>query len=133
MITVVDTSAWVEWLVGTRIGRQVSRHLPEQVDWVVPTLVQLELAKWLTRELDEDHADQIMAFTQICQIVPLDTDIALAAAEACKAHRLATADAIVFATAQSLGASLLTCDAHFEGLPGVILIKKVQSARKPAR
>jgi len=123
---VVDTSAWVEWLVGTRIGRQISRLLPERADWVVPTLVQLELAKWLNRELDEDRADQVLAFTQLCHVVPLDTAIALAAAEACKAHRLATADAIVFATAQSLGASLLTCDAHFEGLSGVTLIKKVQ-------
>jgi predicted nucleic acid-binding protein len=91
------------------------------------------LAKWLNRELDEDRADQVLAFTQLCHVVPLDTAIALAAAEACKAHRLATADAIVFATAQSLGASLLTCDAHFEGLSGVTLIKKVQSARKPTR
>ena len=33
-----------------------------------------------------------------------------------RAHKLATADAIVFATAQVQGASLLTCDRHFQGL-----------------
>ena len=89
-------------------------------------MVQLELAKWLTREVGEDKADQAIAFTQVCQVVPLDTEIALAAAEACRTHRLATADAVIFATAQAHGAELLTCDAHFEGLPSVLYIPKIQ-------
>ncbi|MFM7849253.1 MAG: PIN domain-containing protein [Rubrivivax sp.] len=69
-------------------------------------------------------SDQVIAFTQICHVVALDTPIALAAAEAARAHKLATADAIVFATSQSKGARLLTCDGHFKGLPGVTLIEK---------
>ncbi len=121
----VDTSAWIEWLIGSPTGAAVAPHLPEQSAWLVPTLVQLELAKWLTREVGEDKADQVIAFTQLCVIVPLDTEIALAAAEACRVHRLATADAIVLATARARDASLVTCDAHFAGLPGVTLIAKV--------
>jgi hypothetical protein len=31
---------------------------------------------------------------------------------------------IVYATAQQQGAELLTCDAHFKGLPGVMLFSK---------
>lgn len=121
----VDTSAWIEWLIGSATGDNLAAHLPAQSDWLVPTMVQLELAKWLTREVGEDKADQVIAFTQVCHIVSLDTEIALAAAEACRAHRLATADAVIFATARSQGASILTCDAHFEGLPGVKLIPKL--------
>ena len=120
----VDTSAWIEWLIGSPTGDKLTQHLPEQSDWLVPTMVQLELAKWLTREVGEDKADQVIAFTQVCQIVPLDTEIALAAADACRGHKLATADAIIFATARLRGATLLTCDAHFDGLPGVTLIAK---------
>jgi predicted nucleic acid-binding protein len=123
----VDTSAWIEWLIGSPTGEVVAGHLPEQAAWVVPTMVQLELVKWLAREVGEDKADQVIAFTQVCRVVSLDTEIALAAAEACRAHRLATADAIVFATARAQGATLLTCDAHFDGLPGVRLIPKVAS------
>jgi len=89
--------------------------------------VQLELAKWLTRELGEEKADQVIAFTQVCHVIALDTEIALAAAEACRTHKLATADAIIFATARLRGATLLTCDAHFEGLPGVTLIGKASA------
>ena len=118
-MVVVDTSAWIEWQIGSATARRTGPHLPPPTDWVVPTIVQLELANWLTRELGEERADQVIAFTQICHVVALDTPIALAAAEAARAHKLATADAIDFATAQNQGASLLTCDAHFKGLPAV--------------
>jgi predicted nucleic acid-binding protein len=123
-MVLVDTSAWIEWLTASATGEKLNSQMPEQSDWLVPTMVQLELAKWLTREMGEDKADQVIAFTQVCQVIPLDTDIALAAAEACRTHKLATADAIIFATARLRGANLLTCDAHFEGLPGVTLIGK---------
>ncbi|MGS4948046.1 PIN domain-containing protein [Meridianimarinicoccus sp. RP-17] len=125
-MVLVDTSAWIEWLIGSATGEIVTGHLPEQVDWLVPTMVQLELAKWLTREVGEDKADQVIAFTQVCQVVPLDTEIALAAADAFREHKLATADAIIFATARAQDATLLTCDAHFEGLPNVTLVEKVR-------
>ncbi len=123
-MVLVDTSAWIEWLIGSPTGEALSERLPQQSDWLVPTMVQLELAKWLTREVGEDKADQVIAFTQVCQVVPLDTEIALAAADACRTHKLATADAIIFATARARGATLLTCDAHFEGLPGVDFMPK---------
>ena len=123
-MVLVDTSAWVEWLIGSPTGEALSERLPQQSDWLVPTMVQLELAKWTTREVGEDKADQVIAFTQVCQVVPLDTEIALAAADACRTHKLATADAIIFATARARGATLLTCDAHFEGLPGVDFVPK---------
>lgn len=123
----VDTSAWIEWLIGSPTGDNLAGHLPEPADWLVPTLVQLELAKWLAREVGEEKADQVIAFTQVCQVVSLDTEIALAAAEACRAHRLAKADAIVFATARARGARLLTCDAHFKDLPGVTLVEKIKT------
>ena len=90
----------------------------------MPTIVQLELAKWLTREVGEDKADQVIAFTGTCIVAALDTDIALAAADLCARYRLATADAIVYATALSHGADLLTCDRHFDGMPGVRLVPK---------
>jgi predicted nucleic acid-binding protein len=87
-------------------------------------MVQLELDKWLTREVGETEADQVIAYTQNCLVTVLDTKIALHAAELHRQYKLATADAIVYATALTHNADLLTCDAHFEGLPHVTLIKK---------
>ncbi|HXD83869.1 MAG TPA: type II toxin-antitoxin system VapC family toxin [Rudaea sp.] len=121
---VVDTSVWIEWLIGSALGKRLGRKFPDKVKCVVPTLVQLELSKWLVRELGEDRADQVIAYTQKCVVAPLDTSIALRAAELHRQYKLATADAIVYATALELGADLLTCDAHFEKLPSVVYFKK---------
>lgn len=118
----VDTSAWIEWLIASPTGALVGRELPGREEWLVPTIVQLELAKWLTREVGEDKADQAIAFTETCVIADLDSAIALSAAEICARHRLATADAIVYATSLAHGADLLTCDRHFASLPGIKLI-----------
>jgi len=122
----IDTSAWIEWLIGSPTGELVAKIIPEQPEWLVPTMVQLELSKWLVREVGEDKADQVIAYTQLCHVVPLDTEIALAAADACRSHKLATADAVVFATARAHGADLVSCDQHFDGLPGAILIEKIK-------
>ena len=121
---VVDTSAWAEWLIGSALGKRMAAEMPVRQAWVVPTIVQLELSKWLLREAGEDHADSVVAHTQTCVVVPLDTPIALLAAELHQRYKLATADAIVYATAQTQGADLLTCDAHFEGLPGIAYFRK---------
>lgn len=123
-LRVVDTSAWIEWLIGSPTGVELRSHFPPMPRCVVPTIVQLELSKWLVRELDEERADQVLAHTQRCTVVPLDTSLALLAADLHRQHRLATADAIVYATARHLQAELLTCDAHFEGLEGVVLLQK---------
>lgn len=120
----VDTSAWIEWLIASPAGKSVGLAIPARAEWLVPTIVQLELAKWLAREVGEDKADQVVAFTQMCLVIPLDTKIALAAAEICGKHQLATADAVVYATALEYNADLLTCDAHFGRLPGVTFIAK---------
>jgi predicted nucleic acid-binding protein len=120
----VDTSAWIEWLIDSAPGRTVAPELPEREQWLVPTIIQLELAKWLTREVGEDKADQVIAFTETCIVAGLDTSIALSAAALCARHKLATADAIVYATALAHGADLLTCDRHFDGMPGVRLVPK---------
>lgn len=121
---VVDTSAWIEWLIASPTGKALKKYFPPQSELIVPTIVQLELAKWITREMGEDQADQMIAYSQHCFVVPLDTRIALLAAELGAKHKLATADSIVYATALNHEADLLTCDAHFEGLDGIKLVRK---------
>jgi len=121
---VVDTSVWIEWLIGGKLQKTLRQEFPDKSECIVPTIVQLELSKWLVREVGEAQADQVIAFTQKCIVVPLDTRIALHAADLHRQFKLATADAVVYATALAHGADLLTCDAHFEDLPGVAFIRK---------
>ena len=123
-LRVVDTSAWIEWLVGSAVGKRLAKEIPEKSLCIVPTIVQLELSKWLWRELGEAQADQVIAYTLKCRVEPLDTATSLLAADLHRQHKLATADAIVYATAVKHGAELLTYDAHFKDLPGVVLLPK---------
>ena len=107
-----------------RSAAELDAQLPEAGECVIPTIVQLELAKWLARERSDDVADLAIAYTLTCVVIPLDAGLALNAAELCKRHRLSTADAIVYATALASEAQLVTCDAHFEGLPEVLYFVK---------
>ena len=86
---VVDTSAWIEWLIGGPLHKTLRKEFPEKAKCVVPAIVQLELAKWLVREAGEDQADQAIAFTQKCVVAPLDTRIALSAADLHRQYKLA--------------------------------------------
>jgi predicted nucleic acid-binding protein len=124
---VVDTSAWLEWLGDTVLGRGIGAELPDTDKWVVPTIVQFELMRFLARTVSEEAADQAIGFSIQCMIAPLDTRLAVRAAEFAKVYSLAMADAIVYATAMEAGADLLTCDAHFAKLPGVVYFAKTTS------
>ena len=121
---VVDSSAWIEWLTDGPLTSKLSGLFPARDQWIVPTIVQHELTKWLLRERGEEAADEFLAFTLKCVVSPVDTGIAVDAANICRAHKLATADAIIYATALAHNAGLLTCDAHFDGLVGVTFVAK---------
>ena len=85
-LRVVDTSAWIEWLTGSAPGKNLGKEFPEKAHCIVPTIVQLELSKWLVRETGEEQADRVIAYTQKCVVVPLDTPIALLAADLHRVH-----------------------------------------------
>ena len=121
---VVDTSAWLEWLSDTALGRKVGSELPEGPEWIVPTIVQFELSRCLTRAVSEEAADQTIAFSTQCVVIPLDTRVAVRAAQLAKDHSLPMADAIIYATAVEKDADVLTCDAHFADLPRVAYFAK---------
>lgn len=125
----VDTCGWIEWMTDTPLAKNYARFLTSSDTLIVPTLVQHELYKWLCRELDQTVALSAIAATQTATVVPLDTSIALLAADIAKEFKLATADSIIYATARQHRATLVTSDAHFEYLPSVkYFAKKSTSA-----
>jgi len=124
---VVDTSAWLEWIKDSELGRRIGAEVPTPDRWIVPTIVQFELARALTRQISEEAAEQAIASSTKCVILQLDTRLAVRAAEYARVHSLAMADAIVYATAIENGADLLTCDAHFATLPDVVYFAKTPS------
>lgn len=116
----VDTCGWIEWVVDSVLAETYAPYLTASETLIVPTLVQHELYKWLCRETDQPTALSAIAATQTATVVPLDTSLALRAADVAREYRLAMADAVVYVTARQYRATLVTGDAHFAGLPHVM-------------
>ena len=121
---VVDTCGWIDWLIDSALADKYAPYLADNDNLIVPTLVQFELYKWCLREKDEATALDVIGLTEACLVRPLDTRIALSAADLAIRHKLAMADAIVYATAVAVGGQLVTSDAHFKGLPEVLFWQK---------
>ena len=121
----VDSCVWAEVLMGTPTGRAFKPLIPPVGQLLVSTVVLYELGKWLARNMDAQEADQVMVTLLTAQVVEPTASIALQAAELSVTYKLHALDALIYATALEHDAELVTCDAHFKGLPGVDYSPKV--------
>ena len=120
----IDTCGWIEWLTS---GILSDKYQPffEQVDnMIVPTSVQYELYKWVSRTQGTQLALESIAVTEQAKVIPLSTSIALSAADFSAKYKLSFADAIIYATANFHQAKLITSDDHFKDLPDVSYFAK---------
>ena len=122
---VLDTCIWIESVLATATGKRYEPMLLDPSQLIVPTLVHYELRRWALREYSAEHANNIQAGLQATTAAPFEEVIALHAADLATSHKLTTADAIIYATALRYKATLVTCDAHFQGLPNVDYMPKV--------
>ncbi len=120
----MDSSGWIEVFTRGPQVRQFRRYLDEADGILTPTIVIYEVYKIIRREASEDEADRAAARLTDGIVAPLDDRLALYAADLSLQHGLAMADAIVYATARSWDAVLVTGDKHFEGLPGVEYVER---------
>ena len=115
----VDSSGWIEVFTGGPLTSGFRAYLDSGAPLVVPTVVLYEVYKVVCREASEEQAKMAAARLRRNVVLPLDEALALEAADLSLEHHLSMADAIVYATARSCGATLVTSDEHFQGLPGV--------------
>ena len=90
---------------------------------MVSAIEVYEVYKVVRRDLSEERAVEAVAALHRAQIVPVDEPLALEAADISLRLGLAMADSVVYATAQRHGATLVTGDVDFDGLPGTIVIR----------
>lgn len=120
----IDSSGWLEVFRGGPHADRVARLLTDPGEILTPTIALYEVYKVLKRDASEEDALLAVAQMLRTQVVPLSETLALEAADTSLDHALAMADAIVYATARSHNAELVTTDAHLEGLPGVVFLSK---------
>lgn len=119
---VVDSAGWVEHFGEGPKAKAFEPYLRREEALVVPTIVLYEVYKKLMASRGEVIANRFLSGALRCEIVEFDAVLATAAAQISLMYRLAMADAIIYATAQSCRANLVTSDQAFQGLPGVTLI-----------
>ena len=121
---VIDTSLWVEYLADGMLADQAERCIEPLDSCLVPAMVHYELKKWSARNPGEKLAKPLLSILTECRTVDMDMIVATEAALLSLRHKLHATDAIIYATARVHDAPLMTCDAHFKGLPGVEFIGK---------
>jgi toxin FitB len=82
-----------------------------------------EVYEVIRRDLSEERAVAAVAALRRATIAPVDEALALEAADLSLAHSLAMAASLVYATARRFGATLVTGDTDFEGLPDTVVIR----------
>ncbi|MBC7608622.1 MAG: type II toxin-antitoxin system VapC family toxin [Polaromonas sp.] len=122
----IDSCVWAEVLQGSPTGKLFKPLMPTPAQLLVPTMVLYEVSKWLARTMDSQAADEVMITLQSAKVVDATSSIALQAAELSITYKLHAIDALIYATALEHDAVLVTCDAHFKGLPQVEYTAKVK-------
>jgi predicted nucleic acid-binding protein len=118
-MNIVDSSCWIEYLMGTEIGVNVVPIIENPNELVVPTITLYEVYKKLLAEKGEDYALNVVLYMQTGRVIELNAGLSLAAALVNRKHKLPMADSIIYATALHYSATIYSCYKHFEGLPQI--------------
>jgi predicted nucleic acid-binding protein len=121
-LVLVDSSGWVEFLGDGPLADKFARHFEREDRLIVPAIVLYEVYKKLLSAQGSTAADRFLSAALRARVIPLDERLALLAARISLDHRLAMADAMIYATALGTGAHLYTSDMHFQGLSGTTVI-----------
>ena len=120
-LLLIDSSAWLEYLTQDTDAPKFAPFIESESPCLVPTIVLYEVVKILMRRRGKTEADRFISAALRRTIVSLDEALALEAAQVSNTTKLAMADSIIYATARAHEAQLVTGDAAFRGLPGVII------------
>ena len=121
---VVDSSGWIEYFTDSPNADAFAPLVEHPELLIVPSLSLVEVFRWILRQSGQDDAIRMTAVMYQGNVVDLDAALALRAAKVGHEHRLPLADSVIYATAQSHGATLWTQDGDFDGLAGVEYIAR---------
>ena len=118
-MNVVDSSAWIEYLQDTARADLFALPIEDRAALLVPTIALFEVHKVLSRKLPADVVMQCLDVMRMGRVLDLTDQRAIAASQVASAHKLAMADAVMYAIAQEFEATFWTQDVDYQGLDGV--------------
>ena len=119
----VDSSGWIEFLGDGPLADRFAPYFESEERLVVPAIVLHEVYKKLLSIRGSTSADRFLSSASRARVISMDERLALLAARVSLDHRLAMADAMIYATALVTEAHLVTADAHFHGLPEATVLR----------
>src|SRR5262249_18846700 len=122
-LILVDSSGWIEYLANRPKAARFATYLETGDALLVSAIEIYEVYKVIRRDLSEERAGEAVSALRRATIAPVDEPLALEAADLSLAHGLAMADSLVYATARRFGATLVTGDTDFEGLPDTVVVR----------
>lgn len=119
----IDSYGWIEYFVHGKFADRYGKYIEIKEELILPAIIIYEVYKKLKSQIGEQLA--LEAYTEMlnARVIPLTEDIALKAADMSLVSGLAMADAIIYATAMSNNAKLVTSDSHLKNLAGVTFIE----------
>lgn len=114
-LNVVDSSGWIEFLIGSERADLYMDALMDPENLIVPVISVYEVVKRIRR--DGKKEDERIALHAMIQghVVDLNPSLALDATR----YNLPLANSILYTTAERYNATLWTQDQHFVNLPNV--------------
>ncbi len=118
-MNVLDSSAWIEFFLGSEAGQRYRPIAADSAALLVPAVALYEVHRYLSRTASAAQRDGSLNVMRQARIINLTDARAIAASEVAQTHKLAMADAIMYAIAQEFKATFWTQDVDYQGLPGV--------------
>ena len=121
----LDTSAWVEYFIGSQKGVKIRDILEgEEITTSIISLIELSCKAYKEAT---DFAQQMDFIKQHSAILNVDEEIVVAVGKTYRELRARNkkaglADAVIATTAKLHNAYIVTCDYDFKGLEGIRLI-----------
>jgi predicted nucleic acid-binding protein len=118
-MNVVDSSGWIEYLQDTPRAELFAAPIEDRNHLLVPTIALFEVHRVLSRSLDAALVNRCLDVMRLGRVLDLTDARAVAAAQIAARHKLAMADAAMYAIAREFDATFWTQDADYQGLDGV--------------
>lgn len=118
-MNLVDSSGWIEFFKAGPNGPVFKPVIEQRNMLLVPTIALFEVHKVLSRSLPDDLVNQCLDVMRLGRVLDLTDARAIAASQVARQHKLAMADAAMYAIALEMEATFWTQDVDYAGLRGV--------------
>jgi PIN domain nuclease of toxin-antitoxin system len=123
-MNIVDSSLWVEYFLENDIDQSVIDTIKDTDNLYIPVISLYEVYKKFLSIGDSEKANTAVTIMQNADVIGINPQLAVLAAQLGKQHNLPMADGIIYATAVLWDAELYTQDKHFENLVRVHYFSK---------